>query len=86
MFLIDDKEYFKNIAESNKPIIEIITSLVNKEVNENVSENRQVISPTEWNNCNKKQIILSRKNLNLKKNCAKSNILQPINSQLKKLE
>ena len=30
MFLIDDKQYFKNIAESNKPNIKIITSLRNQ--------------------------------------------------------
>lgn len=36
MFLIDDKTYFKNIAESNKPNIKIITSLVEREVKENL--------------------------------------------------
>ena len=36
MFLIDDKQYFKNIAESNKPNIKIITSLVDKEIKENI--------------------------------------------------
>ena len=41
MFLIDDKKYFKNIAESNKPNIKIITSLVENEVKENVDSSLQ---------------------------------------------
>lgn len=35
MFLIDERSMFKNIAESNKPNIKIITSLVEKETKEN---------------------------------------------------
>jgi hypothetical protein len=42
MFLIGDKKYFKNIAESNKPNVKMMTSLVNAQVESNVDTELEV--------------------------------------------